>query len=268
MPVAICRVGELEWDVALIVSAVHLRASFEQLRRQLAADQAGQELAQDHVLVVPRRRVPRLFEQLTLGDPVLAEPVDEPVVQADECNLKLAHEQVNVVAWIAEEGDSLLVARHVRTGGPEQQLGGIVLGVQIRRANRPSPVEPLEVRLGRAKVADLRWVGAMPQRRAIGGDVVCDELAEQRPHRRRRGILVIGEVNADVAGSSCSPERVQRLLVDVQRREVLEHAAIAAAIDRRIDPLGRQAVISSKTNGMGVAGHVSLLAGLLRASPA
>src|SRR5205085_4830492 len=56
MPVAICRVGELEWDVALIVSAVHLRASFEQLRRQLAADQAGQELAQDHVLVVPRRR--------------------------------------------------------------------------------------------------------------------------------------------------------------------------------------------------------------------
>jgi hypothetical protein len=108
----------------------------------------------------------------------------------------------------------------------------------------------------------------VPQRRAIGGDVVRDELAEQRPYGRRRGILVIGEVDADVARSSRPPKRVQRLLVDVQRREVLEHAAIAAAVDRRIDPLRRQAVISSKTNGMGVARHVSLLAGRLRASPA
>jgi hypothetical protein len=70
-----------------------------------APDQAGQKLPHDHVLVVPGGGSPRLLEERVLGRLVLAQAVDQPVVQLDEGDGHLAGEQVHVVAWIPDERD-------------------------------------------------------------------------------------------------------------------------------------------------------------------
>jgi hypothetical protein len=101
--VAVGGVGELEWDVGIAVDAVQPGAVLQQLGGELRADQAGQELAHDHVLVVPGGGSARLLEQHVLGRLVLAQAVDQPVVQLDEGDGHLAREQVHVVAWIRDE---------------------------------------------------------------------------------------------------------------------------------------------------------------------
>jgi hypothetical protein len=113
--VAVGGVRELEGDVRVAVEPVAARSVLEQIAGQLRADQAGEELAQDHVLVVPGRGPSRVLEDLVLGGAVLAQAVDEPVVQAQERELDLIHEQVHVVTRVADQRDALLVARQVMT---------------------------------------------------------------------------------------------------------------------------------------------------------
>ena len=145
------------------LGAIQLRAAVEQLGGQLRADEAGKELAQDHVLVVPAGSPSRLLEDVLLTGLVVAKPINQPVVQLDEGDRHLAGEQVHVVARISDEGDALVVARDVASRVGEQELGGVVLAVQVGRADGARAVDALQVGLGDAKVADLGGVGAMSQ---------------------------------------------------------------------------------------------------------
>jgi hypothetical protein len=69
-----------------------------------------------------------------------------------------------------------------------------------------------------------------------------DELPEERPDRRDMGVCVVREVDAEIARPTRSAQRVQRLLVDLDRGEVLEQRAVAPAVSRCVDASGRQAL--------------------------
>ena len=88
--------------------------------------------------------------------------------------------------------------------------------------------------------------GVRAQRRAVGGDVVRDELAEERPaggDGRVVGARRLG-VGA-VAGAAGRADHVQQPLVGRERRQVGEHPPVAPAVDRRVDdPVRRQAVVA------------------------
>ena len=78
----------------------------------------------------------------------------------------------------------------------------------------------------------------MHQRRAVGGDVVGDELPEERPRRGDLGVRVfVDEVHAEASGrASTGPaERMQRGVVNPERRQLLEQRAVAPAVDERVD---------------------------------
>jgi hypothetical protein len=64
--VAVRGVGELERDVGIAVEAVEAGASIEQLGGELGAEQPRQELAQEHVLVVPGGGASRLLEDVAV----------------------------------------------------------------------------------------------------------------------------------------------------------------------------------------------------------
>jgi hypothetical protein len=68
---------------------------------------------QHHVLVVPRERPPGLVEQAGLGNAVLAEAVDQPVVGPDHGHVHLADQDVDVLARVPGQGGSLWVAGQV-----------------------------------------------------------------------------------------------------------------------------------------------------------
>ena len=51
-----------------------------------------------------------------LGCAVRAQPVDESVVRSDKRNLHLTHEDVRVVARVADKGGALLIAGNVVAG--------------------------------------------------------------------------------------------------------------------------------------------------------
>jgi hypothetical protein len=136
---------------------------------------------------------------------VLAQAVDQPVVQLDEGDGHLAREQMHVVAWIPDERDPLVIAGHVAALSRQQQPGRVVLGVQVRRADRPGAVQTLQVGPRHSEVAGSVGIGAVRHRRAVSGDVVGHELPEERPHRRDVSVDVIGEVDAQVARAAGRP---------------------------------------------------------------
>ena len=74
---------------------------------------------------MPHRRAPGLLEDVGLGDAVLAQAVDDEVVGAQEGDVQLVDEQVDVVARVADQGEALLVARHVvARSTPSRSLAG------------------------------------------------------------------------------------------------------------------------------------------------
>jgi len=89
-------------------------------------------------------------------------------VQVQHGHVELAHEQVHVVAGIADQGDALVVAGQVpRPPGvvaAEQQLGGVVAVVQEGAAGRTVAVDAFQVDPWAAGVADLGQLGVMGQR--------------------------------------------------------------------------------------------------------
>jgi hypothetical protein len=64
-------------------------------------------------------------------------------------------------------------------------LGKAEVGV----AGGPGAVEELEIDLLPARVPERRDVGVVDQGRAIGRDVVGDELPEEGPARRAAGVV-------------------------------------------------------------------------------
>jgi hypothetical protein len=163
-------------------------------------------------------------------------------VHTDERDLHLAHEQVDVVAGIANRGDSLVVAGDVVAAGSEQQPDRIVALEQVRRADGAGAVHALELRPRGADVANRLGVVAVADRRAVRGDVVGDELAEERPRGRHGRVR---PVVAGVAGSAGAAERVQRGLVDLERGQLSEQLAVTASVYLRARPFGHQAMIAS-----------------------
>jgi hypothetical protein len=83
----------------------------------------------------------------------------------------------------------------------------------------------------------------VPERRAVGGDVVADELPEERPAGRDRPVGVLA-VDAQVRRPAGPAQRVQNPFVGLERRQVLEQPPVASPLNRRVDALGRQAVIA------------------------
>ena len=76
-----------------------------------------------------------MIEELALGHALHPQVIHDPVVQPQHRQVQLGYEQVNVVAWVTDQRDSLGVPREVgRFAGvvsPEQQLGRIVTLVLV-----------------------------------------------------------------------------------------------------------------------------------------
>ena len=140
---------------------------------------------------------------------------------------------------------------------PEQQLGRVVALVEVRAADRAAAVEALEVEARRAEVAQPVLLGVRAQRRAVGGDVVRDELAEERPAGRDGRVVAARRLGlAAVAGAAGRADHVQQRLVGRERRQVGEHPAVAPAVDRRVDDaVGRQAVVAGEDGFRADRGH-------------
>jgi hypothetical protein len=98
----------------------------------------GREVLDQDPLAMPGRGAPRLLEQLRVRDAVLAQPVDDAVVRANESGMEPRDEEVDVVTRIADQGDPLGVARMV-VPAAEKQLGRVVAAVQVRARPRGRP---------------------------------------------------------------------------------------------------------------------------------
>jgi hypothetical protein len=79
----------------------------------LRTHKPGEVIVDDHPLVVPGGLAPRRLENLGAGDAALAGQLDEPVVGLDHRHMQLRDDNVDVVAWVADQRDSLGVSRHV-----------------------------------------------------------------------------------------------------------------------------------------------------------
>jgi hypothetical protein len=155
---------------------------------------------------------------------------------------------VGVVARISDQRNALGVSRQIRllagVVATEQQLGRIVAAVKKRVADRPGAVEAFEVGARSAEVQQVRAVGMTGEVAAVGGDVVGDELAEERPSRRR--LQCVRAARSAVGQPTRDRELEQPCLVSLQRLEVPEEPLVAPrrAGERSVDrPRRREAVV-------------------------
>ena len=248
MAVAVGGVGELEGNRDRPSGSKETRALVHQSSRPFPTDRRGQELEQGNPLVVPRQRSPGLVEQVALGHSVRAQPVDESVVRFDHRHLHLGNQEVHVLSRIADQRDALLVARQVLRKAlvieAEQQLGRIVAAEQVRIARRAIAVQALQVESSAADVAQHRLVIVVGDRRAIGGDVMGDELPEGRPSGRDRARFLPCGVHR-VARPAGSTDRMQQGCIDGQVGEVGKHSRVAVVADRTLGRARRcQAVMT------------------------
>jgi hypothetical protein len=197
---------------------------------------------------VPGDGAPGGVERLRLA--VLAQPVDQEVVNLQHGQVELGDEQVDVVSRVADEGDPLGIAWQVAgrcvVVGTDQQLGGVAAVEEEGVADRAAAVEALEVGAWGAEVGDVVGVGVLQQQGAVGGDVMGDELAEQGPPRGDGGVVAVAGDQAAVAGAIPPAEVDEERLVGGELRHGGEQAAVLAAgsLEWRVDASrGRQAVV-------------------------
>jgi len=227
--VAVCGVGELERDRHSAARLEVPRPSSEKRPRTVSTHHDREEVEQREPLVVPRQRPPRLFEEVRLGDPVFAQPVDQPVVRLDHRDLHLRDQQVHVLPRVADQRHPFLVARQVARRGAQQQLGRVVPLVEVWVADRPLAVQGLQVQPRAADVAHHRLVVVVRHWRAVGRDVVSDVLAEDRPPGRDGPSLRAPCVHR-VAGATRAADRVQERRICREVGKCWKHAGIAVPV--------------------------------------
>ena len=232
MAVAEGRVGELQRDVRLPRLRHEPPAALgEHLLDRARPDEPGQEVVDHDPLVVPGKGDPRVVEDVGLGHPVLTQQVDDAVVRAQQGDVQGQREQMHVVAGVADQGDALLVARHVDTVRAEQELRRVGEVEQVRRADRAVGVEHLQVEHRGAGVAQRLRADAAADGRSVGGDVVGDELAEERPASGLGGVIVAAraqpvEGRGGVADPAVATRTHQQPGVGAGRVQVREHPPI------------------------------------------
>jgi hypothetical protein len=172
---------------------------------------AREEVALEHPLVMLHDRGTRRLEELGAGRALSTECPHHAVVEADERQVDLGHDEVLVVAQIGDQGPAPLgapgpeahsrqiepiavdvgagVGKRGRGGGPHLQAEAIAVEPSVHGISRAPAVEAVEVQSGGAalgKVTDahrLRSRGGRP----IEREIVIHELPEVREAGGNRG---------------------------------------------------------------------------------
>ena len=122
--------------------------------------------------------------------------------------MELVDEQVHVVARVADQREALRVARDVVAAAAEQELRRIVALVEVGAPDRAAAVQALEVEPRRAEVPQRALLRVRAKRRAVGGDVVGDELAEERPAGRDGRVVGALGLGASLASQAPPAEPI------------------------------------------------------------
>jgi hypothetical protein len=77
--------------------------------------------------------------------------------------------------------DAVRIALHVGSVESKQKLRGIIALEEERMTGRSVAVQAFKVNLRAARVAQFRRIGAAPQNRSVGRNIVSHELTEDRP---------------------------------------------------------------------------------------
>jgi hypothetical protein len=105
---------------------------------------------------------------------------------AAEREVHLRHDDVRIVARVADDGRPFGVSEQVAAAWCGEQFGRIVSLEQKRMPDRTVAVESLKIQPRRPCVPQLREIRMRLRRRSVGRDVVGDELAEKWPAGRLR----------------------------------------------------------------------------------
>src|SRR5215218_891564 len=143
-------------------------------------DYSGQEVMEHHPLVVPPAQALRLPDYLIgPAEALRAHVVDEGVVELPEGEVKLASDEVLVVAGVADDRRPVGSARQV--GPIDVQLSRVVWIVEVALLlARTGSVDGVELEARRAEVGDgVRIPPLQIQRRLVERKVVIDELAKK-----------------------------------------------------------------------------------------
>ena len=190
------RLADLDLPLLAARLVDRLRFRFEHLVEHFRPDYARQEIVNRDPLVVPSHPSLRLLQQVRTGQRRLGRHLLEHlVVEAQHHRLELRHDQVLVVARIADEGTALRIAGQIgsrdcrvlrnRLAREEEQpglpraAGRTLLIVEIRLVRGSTAVHGIEIESRRTEVGErVRIVLSIEHRHGIERQVVIDELPE------------------------------------------------------------------------------------------
>ena len=197
----------------------------------VAADDPRQEVEGDCPLVMPADEalglgedVSRVMRAHRTGQVASPDVVDDLVVEVEERQLELTHDDVLVVALVADQCPTLLVPGQVaclervavgvrRRVLADEQLGRVVGVVDERLVGRARPIDRVEVEARSPEVGQrVGIVLVLKARRRVERQVVIEELADIGEARRDLGVVVSGcFVAAASVARAVSPCRLAHL---------------------------------------------------------
>jgi hypothetical protein len=193
---------------------------------------------QHEPVVVPGREPARVGKCSQPGVAALVRQVDGTIVEEDERAVEPGDHQVLVVARIRDDCRARPVVRSWQvlecaavTNPQLRRIGGVV---ELGTAFGTGAVHGVEIERRRAGVRGGPRLGRNAEtRRRVEGDVVVDELAEERRSRRVCRVVRVAEAQAQIG------DQQHRPLGQVVAR--VENAALRAEVQQGIArPLGRR----------------------------
>ncbi len=210
-------------------------------------------VVQDHPLIVPGHQATCLGEDVGRRRRCSRQRVADLVVELEDCEMRLRHQEVLVVSVVADQRETLRAPRQVVAELAlarikvlaDQELGAVpaaghgIAGIKMRAAIRAEAVDGVEVERRGAEILDAeRVLLLVGEGRQVERDVVVDELP-QIGESGGNPRVVAGRI-AGVGFAHRLGQRLQlgvRNLERVQRREhAPEHPGIAVA-GQHVQPL-------------------------------
>src|SRR5579872_2270326 len=184
MPEAVGGIGELNRNEWPIIKAIESQSVVQKLLYQSFANTQWQKFMHNNPLIMPAHQALRFAKNIGGSHTLPSQVIYNAIVEFEKSQVQLRDNEMHIVSRVTNQRPPLLIARQI-VGLPnivdaDQKCIGIIHIVQKRFSTGACAIERFQVKARRAKIAQFVVTRMVGKQTAVGSNIVCDKLTENR----------------------------------------------------------------------------------------